>query len=68
MGEEGVLEKTDEGSSDKDIEVELEDMKSEESTITGFEPCERSSSRIIDASDIALAFDGDTEEHGAITL
>ena len=63
MGDEGDVEKHDEGSSDKDIKVELEDMKSEESIITDFEPCERSTSRISDASDITLAFDDDTEEH-----
>ena len=63
MGDEAVVEKHDKGSSDKDIKVELEDMKSEESIITDFEPCERSTSRISDASDITLAFEDATEEH-----
>ena len=68
MGDEGDVEKHDEESSDLEdnpdvIKVALENMNGEESIDTKVEPCERSTSRISEASDIILAFEDTTEEH-----
>ena len=68
MGDEGDVEKHDEAFSDKEddpagIKVELENMNGEECINSEVEPCERSTSRISDASDITLAFEDATEEH-----
>ena len=68
MGDEGDVEKHDEAFIDKEddpagIKVELENMNGEECINSEVEPCERSTSRISDASDITLAFEDATEEH-----
>ena len=67
MGDEGVVKKHDEGSSNiednpVDLKEKAEDMNCEESTYTKVEPCGRSASRLSAASDITLAIEDTTEE------
>ena len=67
-GDEGFVQKHDEGSSNiednpVDLKEKAEDMNFEESTYTDVEPCERSASRLSAASDITLAIEDTTEDN-----
>ena len=67
MGDEGVVEKHDERSSNMednpvDTKEKAEDMNCDESTYTKGETRERSTSRLSKASDITLAIEDNTDE------
>ena len=65
---------SDEEVTHDDIKVDTEEINLEESNNTELEPCERSTSKLSEASDITLAFDDmddnteDTEDVSDNTL
>ena len=73
-GERQMDEDSDGEDSHDDDKVDPEEINLEESNNTELEPCERSNSRVSEASDITLAFDDiednteDTEDVSDNTL